>query len=100
MTVYFELDGIAFLVNGVKHDKRFEAHSIHVMGYGADCRALFNDRALERIEEAAAEAADEPEAPVEDVSSEATAPTVAVVDVDAKRLIHLSVELAKEGGAK
>ena len=59
MTVFFHLDGIAFTVSGVKHADNFDLHSIHVQGNAANIRNLLSGPALERIAEAAAEAAED-----------------------------------------
>lgn len=60
MTVYFDLDRISFTVSGVKHDFGFKVASVHVQGSAANIRKLLSGDALERIEEAAAEAAIDP----------------------------------------
>jgi len=65
MTVYFNLDNISFTVSGTRHltpkpgMPSFDLHSIRVQGNCANIRDLLNGSALERIAEAAAEAADD-----------------------------------------
>jgi hypothetical protein len=60
VTVWFDLDGIAFTVSGVKHAEGFDIASVHVQGNAANIRKLLSGPALERIEEAAAETAIDP----------------------------------------
>jgi hypothetical protein len=57
MTVYFHLEGVAFTVGGIKHANGFDVHSVLVQGNGADIKKLLSAPSLERIAEAAAEAA-------------------------------------------
>jgi hypothetical protein len=61
MTVYFDLDGIVFHVHGVKHEQggetSFEIHHVHVQGNCGDLRAMLSEDFMERVQDAALEAA-------------------------------------------
>ena len=65
MTVNFKLDGISFTVSGTKHIKSkpglfgFDVHSVHVEGNPTDVKPMLSCDFLERLDEAAAEAAEE-----------------------------------------
>lgn len=58
MTVNCTIDGIAVTVSGVKHREGFEAHSVHLFGYGRDVKKILAVDFIERIQEAAFEAAE------------------------------------------
>jgi hypothetical protein len=87
MTTSFSLDGIALVVSGIKHHEGFDVHSVKIAGYARDVKAILSADFLERIAEAAASITDDP------FEEQKPAPTVTVLDVKAKRLVELSVEL-------
>lgn len=63
MTVHFHLDGIAFTVSGTRHGHgplaTFDVHSVHIQGNAQDLKPILHNHFLERLAEAAAEAAED-----------------------------------------
>lgn len=63
MTVYFTLDSVSFCVHGVKHEAagkpHFEVRHVFIQGHSADIKKMLSADFLERVAEAAAEAAED-----------------------------------------
>jgi hypothetical protein len=57
VTVNFELDDISFTVSGVKHHDGFDIKSVHLQGNSANVRNILACDFIERLSEAAVEAA-------------------------------------------